>query len=262
MLKYPVKTYLSIVVYLWLGVSAVSAQTIHRIAATGYRYRRSDYNMTPSEDLSPVSYTYTSFQSPGISQYRVQSTSYRWQNTGKVQFSPIDTLHMGALTRFFWGHHGFMRVTGLFPLHPGHPVEDLRQIAHTREKMMYWHQRLGLLTWASMAVTVYGGQRALNGHNPNLHLISLPITMGLYTATAVMAFASPPKLIDTSEGFDSIKLHRILAAVHIAGMLITPMLAPDEENLSPHGRARAHQISGYFTFGTYTAAMLVVALLK
>lgn len=170
--------------------------------------------------------------------------------------SPLDTLRMSAWERVWWGRRGLMRVTGLFPTHPEAPVEDFRQIAHVRRRMLSLHQLAGLATVASMAVTVYGGQRAIDGHGSGLHEASLPVTIGLYSATATLALLSPPRLLNR-RGFDTMTIHRALAVLHISGMIITPLLAPDGED---GDGARVHQAMGYATLGTLAAAMLVTFL--
>lgn len=176
----------------------------------------------------------------------------------QTKVSPIDTLRMSPLEHVFWGRHGLMRVTGLFPLDQERPVNDLRQLAKVRRKMLSTHQMLGLATVASMAVTVAGGQRAINGNGAGLHKASLPITIGLYSTTAALALASPPKLVRRSGGADTITFHKWFAAAHLTGMILTPMIAPRDG--SSASDRRRHQISGYSTFGAFTCGMLVVTV--
>ena len=172
--------------------------------------------------------------------------------------SPLDTLHMSLWERAFWGRHGLARVGGLFPTHPDNPTDDLRQIAHVRRRMLGLHQTLGLVTVASMAATVVGGQIAASGGSSGFHEATLPVTIGLYSTTAALALLSPPKLVTfEGGGVDSITIHRWLAVGHVAGMVLTPLLAPEGAD-----DVRIHQISGYATFGTFSAAMLVVTLLR
>lgn len=175
--------------------------------------------------------------------------------------SPIDTLHMSLLERVFWSRHGLLRVTGVFRTDPDQPVNDLRRLAHVRRRMLSLHQILGLTTVASMTATVIAGQRALDGHGGGFHKATIPITVGLYATTATLALASPPKLVDLDGGMDSITFHKAFAVLHLAGMIITPMLAPeaDEGNRS---RRHVHQAFGYATYGAFTAGMLTVILFK
>ena len=118
----------------------------------------------------------------------------------KWNISPVDTMQMSFWERMNWGRHGLFRTLGIFRLDKKQPLNDFRQMARVRRKMLSLHQTLGLLTWLSMAVTVYGGQRAIDGHSSSLHTSSLPFTIGLYTATASMALFSPPKLVPARGG--------------------------------------------------------------
>lgn len=181
----------------------------------------------------------------------ISSDPWRWR---EQKFSPVDTLHMSAWERLWWGRNGVMRLA--FKLDAQNPVNDLRQIAKVRRKMLSVHQVLGMATVASMAVTVAGGFKAANGKGGGLHESSLPFTIGLYSTTAFLALASPPKLVPSRHEWDSIWLHRLLAAAHLAGMIITPMLAPEEERT----QVKWHRALGVATFATFSTSMLVVMI--
>lgn len=185
-----------------------------------------------------------------VSPFAISSGLWRWH---EQKFSPVDTLHMSAWERLWWGRQGVMRLA--FKLDEQNPVNDLRQIATVRRKMLSVHQVLGLATVASMAVTVTGGFKAVNGRG-GLHESSLPFTIGLYSTTAFLALASPPKLVPSRQQWDSIRVHRLLAAVHLAGMIITPMLAPEEERT----QVKWHRALGVATFATFSTSMLVVMI--
>lgn len=170
------------------------------------------------------------------------------------KFSPIDTLHMSAWEKLWWGRHGMMRLA--FRLDEQNPVNDLRQMAKVRRKMLSVHQVLGMATVASMAVTIAGGYKAANGKGGGLHESSLPFTIGLYSTTAFLALASPPKLVSARNQWDTIRVHRLLAVAHLAGMIITPMLAPEEERT----QVKWHRALGVATFATFSTSMLVLIL--
>lgn len=173
--------------------------------------------------------------------------------------SPIDTLRKSPLEKVFWGRHGLYRVTGLFKTDPDHPVNDIRRMIKVRRKMLSIHQIMGLATMASMTATVVGGQLAIDGRGSGLHKGSLPVTIGLYSATAALALSAPPKLI-RGGGVDTITFHKAFAVLHIAGMILTPLLAPELDEGS--GNAQLHQIFGYATYGAFTAGMLTVMLFR
>ena len=168
----------------------------------------------------------------------------------------LDSLGMSAWERLLWGRRGAMRLTGLFPTHPDRPGADVRQVSRVRRKMLFVHQVVGLASVASMAATVASGQRAISGGGSDLHRGTLPLTIGLYTTGAALAFLSPPALATSRpRRLDSITLHRYLAIGHVAGMIATPLLAPSNGRWS---RRHVHQALGYATLATYSAATLVV----
>lgn len=171
--------------------------------------------------------------------------------------SPIDTLHMSAWEKVFWSRKGLTRQLGLFPLHPDAPVNDLRQIVQVRRRMLSWHQALGLATVASMATTVIAGQRAYSGHGHEFHEATLPFTIGLYSTTAALALLSPPRLIRGDGQWDSVRVHRWLAVLHLSGMILTPLLASDEGS-----GASLHRTMGYATFATFSGAMIAVTFFR
>ncbi|WP_457653396.1 hypothetical protein [Rhodocaloribacter sp.] len=190
------------------------------------------------------------------------ATSPAW-SMGMRDGSPLDTLHMSLLEKGFWGRHGLFRSLGIFKTDREKPVNDLRRIVKIRRKMLSLHQTLGLVTVASMATTVVAGQLAFNGGEGDFHTSFVSLTVGLYTATAALAFASPPKLIRGGGGLDTITFHKIFAALHIAGMILTPMFAPDDdEGGGSRSRLRTHQVLGYATFAAFSAGMIVVTFFK
>jgi hypothetical protein len=189
------------------------------------------------------------------------------------KISPVDTMHMSLLERTFWGRHGLMRLTHIASLDPNNPVNDFRQMAKARRKMLTWHQALGLATIASMTVTVIGGiqdysrpPRQKGQPYSSLHRASLPFTIGLYSATATLALSSPPKLIPSEKKWDTISFHKLFAVVHLAGMIVTPMLAPrggrGGASSNYNSQKRIHEISGLITYGAFTSGMLVVTFFR
>lgn len=174
--------------------------------------------------------------------------------------SPLDTLRKSPIEKVFWGRHGLYRVTGLFKTDPDEPVNDIRRMLKVRRKMLSLHQILGLTTVASMTVTVVGGQRAIDGHGSTLHKASLPVTIGLYSTTAALALTAPPKLL-RGGGIDTITFHKAFAVLHLAGMILTPMVAPELDE-GGEGNKSLHQALGYATYGAFTAGMLTVMLFR
>lgn len=217
------------------------------------------YHSVPT---SPVAENLSGMEeSPEVQRADSTDTAVSPSTLSRRTFSPVDTLRMSPLERLFWKRHGLMRLTGLFSLDKDNPTNDLRQIAKTRRRMLSWHQKLGLLTIGSMAVTLISGQRALSGHNPGFHKTSVRITIGMYSGTALFSLASPPKLVPKRGGIDTITFHKWFAILHAAGMIITPLINPSP-GFDYQSKARRHQIAGYITFSAFTAGMLTVMLFR
>ena len=151
--------------------------------------------------------------------------------------SPLDTLRMSRWERVWWGRGGLMRQVGLFPTHPDQPLDDLRQVAQVRRKMLKWHQTLGLVTVASMGTTVVAGQLAASGHGRGSTKRRSPSRSGCIPRPLRSRYSlRPSRSTSGGGGIDSITIHKWLAVGHVAGMLITPLLA--------RRRRRAHYAMG------------------
>ncbi len=143
-------------------------------------------------------------------------------------------------------------------------------LLNKRSHMLQIHQKLGLITAVPMAISLFTGPGAKGHHGlpgspggRNLHATLGGITTGLYIATAYYAIRAPK--IQGTEPRGLIRLHRALAWVHGAGMIITPILgAIAYSQLSNgeriHGVARYHSIAAGTTFAAYMAALLSVSL--
>lgn len=159
---------------------------------------------------------------------------------------------MGPMERVLWGRAGLMR-------HLGMPLDE-----ETREKEVFLrrglltaHQVGGFFTLAAMSATAFTGQQILNGRD-NLgdrKRLLVNTTIYSYFLTAALAMAAPPPMMRRPQ-WSSISWHKALAAVHLTGMLITPILGGQIED--DYDRRHLHQISGYVTLAAFTGAMLVV----
>ncbi len=167
---------------------------------------------------------------------------------------------MSLWETFLWGEHGILRFGQLTP-------QSRKNELAWRNTMLQVHQALGLITWGSMVTTLVFGQLYLNGDSRlrNYHTTAASITEVLYAGTAALALFSPPPLIRRSET-STITVHKTLAYIHAAGMILLPILAQNIRQRNGRSgflplnvsRARAHQIAGYITTATFTAAILVV----
>jgi hypothetical protein len=167
--------------------------------------------------------------------------------------------NMSIMERGLWGGDGLLRGIGIAP--PLTP--DVRKHELTvRRTMLTMHQIGGFATLASMIATDYFGQKYLDGRNRkdlDTHQTFIPITIGLYSATGLLALLSPPPLIRRDE-MSTTWVHKTLAWVHVAGIIITPILAAaiPRRGASFEEKARIHQISAYITTGVFAASIIVI----
>jgi len=168
---------------------------------------------------------------------------------------------MSFLERGLWDENGFLRNIGIAsPLTP----ESRRSELALRRTMLSIHQIGGFLTLALMGTTVWYGQHALD--HPavrtyrNMHQTFVTATIISYTATGLLSVLSPPPLIRRDE-VSTTTIHKTLAWIHFAGMVLTPILGASlhrNRSMSYDQLARFHQVSAYVTTATFAAAMIVI----
>jgi len=171
--------------------------------------------------------------------------------------------NMSFVERGLWGESGFLRSVGLAsPLTP-----EVRKSELTlRRTMLTVHQIGGFVTLGLLATTVYYGQKTLNNfYNPSqyrslrrTHSNFVTYSIVSYTATGLLAVLSPPPLIRRNEN-STTTLHKTLAWVHFAGMIITPIIGSKlRHSMNELQLARYHQVAGYITTGTLALSLIVV----
>jgi hypothetical protein len=174
-----------------------------------------------------------------------------------VEGPTLDSLRMSVWERLWWGRRGVFRRARIFPTHPDDHSADFRQIAAVRRRMLEVHGLLGLATVGMMTAHVVAGQVAIGGGDARVHRTLAPVTIGLYSATAALSLLSPPPLYSGPGGVDTITIHKWLAVGHAAGMILTPLLAPDEV-----AERRLHQVLGYATYAAFAGAFAVVTFFR
>jgi hypothetical protein len=136
-----------------------------------------------------------------------------------------------------------------------------------RSHMLKIHQRLGLLTLVPLAATLIAsgsaGGRSTSSTGRMVHGALGGLTAGMYITTASFAIFAPKVPGTVTRG--PIRLHKALAFVHGAGMILTPILgvmAYHQRNSGQrvHGIASAHGAAAATTGIAYAAAMLSVSL--
>ncbi len=156
--------------------------------------------------------------------------------------------------RLLWGNKGLMRNFNRFELTPDERVRELK----IRRTMLVAHQVIGFATLGCMVAQGFVGSSLYNGNHDKAGLhqsLAGAINIGYFT-TAGLALFAPPKMINERKGYSSIKVHKILAVVHLTSMIATNILAGALESnpkLKPYHRAAA-----FTAFGSFAAAMIII----
>jgi len=166
--------------------------------------------------------------------------------------------NMSFMEKLLWGENGLTRKVGLVdPLSP----EEREYELSIRRTMLTAHQIGGFTTLALMLTADYFGQRVIDGHRQagDSHQSFVAATIISYSLTAVLAVLSPPPLIRRDEE-STTSIHKTLAWIHAAGMIVTPILGGmiggrRHFNIS---KAHFHQIAAYITTAVFASAMIVV----
>jgi hypothetical protein len=166
--------------------------------------------------------------------------------------------NMSFMEKFLWGEGGLIRKIGLVaPLSP----EEREYELSIRRTMLTTHQMLGFATLALMLTADYFGQQVIDGnrHLGDTHQSFVTATIVSYSLTGLLAILSPPPLIRRDEA-STTTIHKTLAWIHVAGMILTPILGSmiggrRHFNIN---KAHYHQIAGYITTAVFASAMIVV----
>ncbi len=160
---------------------------------------------------------------------------------------------------FLWGENGFFRKIGIAsPLTP----EVRKSELEVRRTMLTAHQIGGFATLGFMVAAAYYGQRVIDGKRNlgDTHQTFVGLTIYSYTLTGLLAILSPPPLIRRDEEESTTTIHKTLAWLHVAGMILTPILG---SYIGGHrsfniDKAHVHQIAGYLTTAVFAASLIVV----
>ena len=156
--------------------------------------------------------------------------------------------------KILWGQKGLMRNFKAFELTPENRTKELK----IRSYFFKAHQTLGMLTSAGMIAQGIVGTKLYNGNYQlkNLHEgLATGVNIAYFT-TASLALFAPPKIIPEHKGYSSIKIHRVLAIIHLSSMIATNILANKLETnleLRPWHRAAA-----FTAFGSFLAAEIII----
>ncbi len=165
--------------------------------------------------------------------------------------------NMSFMEKGLWGENGFLRSAGLAsPLTPESRASELS----LRRGMLVAHQIGGFVTLGFMVSAVYAGQKIIDGNSGYrpYHQVFVAGTIASYSITGLLAVLSPPPVIRRDE-VSTTTIHKTLAWVHFAGMVVTPILGSMiSRRSSSTQKEHIHQISGYITTVALTAALITV----
>lgn len=167
--------------------------------------------------------------------------------------------NMSFMERGLWGEDGVLRGMGIAgPL----TLEARKSELAARRTMLTAHQIGGFATLGLMLTTVYFGQQYLDHglrNDRDLHQTFMTATIISYSTTALLSVLSPPPVIRRDE-VSTTTIHKTLAWVHVAGMIVTPLLgaAISRRGASYEERARYHQVSAYITTAVFAASIIII----
>lgn len=159
-----------------------------------------------------------------------------------------------------------------------------RYVLRRRASLLRTHRAFGIAAWSSLVVTeALGTVLAINRptwfgdgaclSDPNafgcgssvlgaLHLTSSFVTTGLYATAGILAIAAPDPdnaAVGDDRAASTLRLHKALAWVHGAGMILMPILGIIGARVSDPDVGRAfrtvHAGVGYATLGALSWAM-------
>ncbi len=161
----------------------------------------------------------------------------------------------------FWGKKGLMRNFKRFELTPDNRARELK----LRRTMLVTHQVVGIATLCGMIgqgivgsqlykVSTEGTVRENSSIRNTHELLALGVNIGYFT-TAGLSLLAPPRMLSERKGVSSIKLHKILAIIHMTSMIAVNVLADQAKDpkIRPWHRAAA-----FTAFGSYAVAMAVI----
>ena len=171
-----------------------------------------------------------------------------------LQMLPLLPEHLGPMESVMWGTNGAMRKVFDFPLTQEGRESEMR----LRRNMLGLHQLGGFTTLAAMIATVVLGQKVYNGQRDltQIHKAMAWTTIGAYSTTAVLGIFTPPPLIRRDE-WSSVSTHKLLATLHLTGMVLTPYLGRQVAG-GDRDLAKFHLASAYATTFFFGAALLVI----
>lgn len=178
--------------------------------------------------------------------------------TDSTETQPLLPSKMLFTQRAFWGPKGLLRVLNVAPL----TAEGRSKELNVRRTMLITHQVGGFVTLAGfvaqglLGAKLYNAQGEEYVNTKKWHERTATFINVSYGTTLALSLFTPPPVIGSKRGFNTIKLHKYLAIVHLTGMIATNVLAgmiQENFQLKPYHRAAA-----YTTFVTYAASVIAL----
>ena len=157
--------------------------------------------------------------------------------------------------RILWGEKGFLRKTGIVKL----SLENREKELIVREKMLKAHQIIGYITFAGMIYQGILGGKLYNGDYSVYEThktLGKIVTVSYFTGAGLSLFTPPPLVNRKREGLSNIRLHKILANVHVPAMIVTNIYADKQHGNRSH--KKIHKASAYTAVASYTLAMFTI----
>ena len=159
--------------------------------------------------------------------------------------------------RILWGEKGLFRKTGISNL----TIENREKELIVREKMLKAHQIIGYITFAGMIYQgilggkLYNGDYSVYDQHKTLGKI---VTASYFTGAGLSLFTPPPLVSREKEGLNNIRLHKILANVHLPAMIVTNIYSEKQNEAKKY--REIHKASAYTAVASYTLAMITIIL--
>jgi uncharacterized membrane protein len=157
--------------------------------------------------------------------------------------------------RVLWGEKGLLRKTGIVKL----SLENREKELIVREKMLKAHQIIGYITFAGMIYQGILGGKLYNGDYSLYEThktVGKVVTATYFTGAGLSLFTPPPLVSRKKEGLNNIRLHKILANVHVPAMIVTNIYADKQQGNRSH--KKIHKASAYTAVASYTLAMFTI----
>ena len=159
-------------------------------------------------------------------------------------------------TKILWGEKGIVRKLNLAP-------ETRQKELLLRVKMLQAHQKLAMGALGAFFYQSYLGRQLVNGKYEeyyDLHSNMSKVVWSSYMTSAALSYFAPPGL-KYSKKISSMKIHRLLSWVHLAGMASIPFLGYNISISNDYDKAvRLHQNVANVTLFTMSLSALLTFL--